>query len=96
MVTEGQAEPWETVTTPASLPGPRHVQLPARARHRQLQRAVSGSARLPTELWAFLFWGAEYWLKRRDQGDDRYLAAFSRVLAGRLVRRPLTGRARGS
>jgi hypothetical protein len=33
-------------------------------------------------LWAVLFWGAEYWLKRRDQGDDRYLGAFVRVLEG--------------
>jgi hypothetical protein len=36
---------------------------------------------VPGGLWAYLFWGAEYWLKRRDQGDERYLAAFTRVLA---------------
>jgi len=82
MVTEAQAEPWETVTTPPSEPGsgmfsclPEHV---VENYNAALQLASSA----PYGLWAFLFWGAEYWLKRRDQGDDRYLAAFSRVLAG--------------
>jgi hypothetical protein len=37
---------------------------------------------LPGGLWAYLFWGAEYWLLRRQQGDDSYLGAFARVLAG--------------
>ena len=82
MVTEAQAEPWETVTTPPSEPGtgmfsclPEHV---VENYNAALQLASSA----PDGLWALLFWGAEYWLKRRDQGDDRYLAAFSRVLAG--------------
>jgi hypothetical protein len=81
MVTEGQAEPWETVTTPPSLPGrgmfsclPDHVIANYNCA-RQLGSGVAGG------LWAYLFWGAEYWLKRRDQGDGTYLAAFDRVLA---------------
>jgi hypothetical protein len=81
MVTEGQAEPWETVTTPPSQPGagmfsclPEHVIGNYNAGLRL------GDA-TPDGLWAFLFWGAEYWLRRRHQGDNRYLAAFSRVLA---------------
>lgn len=82
MVTEGQAEPWETVTTPPSRDGsgmfsclPEHVVENYNA-GLQLGRGAPGG------LWAYLFWGAEYWLRRREQGDNRYLAAFSRILAG--------------
>jgi hypothetical protein len=80
MVTEGQAEPWETVTTPPSEPGsgmfsclPEHV-IENYNEGLELGGAAAGG------LWAYLFWGAEYWLRRREQGDNRYLAAFSRVL----------------
>ncbi len=82
MVTEGQAEPWETVTTPPSQAGngmfsclPEHVVENYNAALR-LGRGAPGG------LWAFLFWGAEYWLRRHEQGDSRYLAAFGRILAG--------------
>lgn len=81
MISEGQAEPWETVTTPPSQPGrgmfsclPEHVIANYNC-GMQLGRCAPGG------LWAFLFWGAEYWLKRQQQGDGSYLAAFSRVLA---------------
>ena len=80
LVTEGQAEPWETVTTPPSPPGlgmfsclPEHVI----SNYNAGLRLGSGAG----GLWAYLFWGAEYWLKRRAQGDDSYLAAFGRVLS---------------
>lgn len=33
-----------------------------------------------SDAWAYLFWGAEYWLLRRQHGDHRYLDAFTRVL----------------
>lgn len=81
MVTEGQAEPWETMTTPPSPAGggmfsclPEHV-------IGNYNAAMRLGAAAPDGLWAYLFWGAEYWLKRRDQGDDSYLSAFGRVLA---------------
>jgi hypothetical protein len=80
MIAEGQAEPWETVTTP---PSPA-----ARGMYSCLPEHVidnyNAGMRLggPDGLWAYLFWGAEYWLKRRQQGDDSYLAAFARVLGG--------------
>jgi hypothetical protein len=82
MVTEGQAEPWETVTTPPSLPGramfsclPEHI-IDNYNAAMQLGQAAPGG------LWAYLFWGAEYWVKRSQQGDDSYQAAFERVLTG--------------
>ena len=82
MVTEGQAEPWETVTTPPSLPGramfsclPEHV-------IDNYNAALLLGATVPAGLWAYLFWGAEYWVKRSQQGDDSYLSAFGRVLDG--------------
>jgi hypothetical protein len=82
MLTEGQAEPWEAVTTPPSPPGrgmysclPEHVV-------GNYNAAMRLGAAAPGGLWAYLFWGAEYWLRRREQGDDSYLAAFSRILAG--------------
>jgi hypothetical protein len=34
------------------------------------------------DLYAYLFWGAEYWLLRQQGGDDSYLQAFARVLTG--------------
>jgi glycosyl hydrolase family 42 (putative beta-galactosidase) len=81
MIAEGQAEPWEAVTTPPSPDGgqmasclPEHVI----GNYSQCLR-ICGE--LPRGLWAYLFWGAEYWLLRRRQGDPRYLDAFARVLA---------------
>ena len=31
-------------------------------------------------LYAYLFWGAEYWLARQRSGDPRYIQAFARIL----------------
>ncbi|HUC21976.1 MAG TPA: beta-galactosidase [Streptosporangiaceae bacterium] len=81
MVAEGQGEPWETMTTPPSTPG--------RAMYSCLPEHVIGNYNsamrlgrsVPAGLWAYLFWGAEYWLLRKQQGDDSYLKAFGRVLA---------------
>ena len=42
---------------------------------------------------AYLFWGAEYWLAREQQGDPRYRQAFERVLA---ESGPVSGSAPGS
>jgi hypothetical protein len=33
-----------------------------------------------THIGAYLFWGAEYWVRRDLDGDPRYLKAFSRIL----------------
>lgn len=79
MIAEGQAEPWEAVTTPPSPPGlamasclPEHV-IGNYNECMRVSRETSGG------MWAYLFWGAEYWVLRDRQGDPRYLRAFARV-----------------
>lgn len=83
MVAEGQAEPWETVTTPPS-PSARAMSscLPEHVitNYNQSMR-WQGDGRRGIGLWSYLFWGAEYWLAREEQGDSSYLGAFRRVLA---------------
>ena len=80
MIAEGQAEPWEAVTTPPSPAGramysclPEHV-------IENYSQCMRWTGRRPCVLDAYLFWGAEYWLLRERQGDPRYLRAFARVL----------------
>jgi hypothetical protein len=34
----------------------------------------------PAGLYAYLFWGAEYWVLRQHGGDARYMQAFGRIL----------------
>jgi hypothetical protein len=78
MIAEGQAEPWEAVTTPPS-PGGRAMYscLPEHVIENYSQ-CMRWQAR--GDAWAYLFWGAEYWVLRHQQGDPRYLDAFARVL----------------
>jgi len=79
MIAEGQAEPWEAVTTP---PDPaRHEMYSCRPEHviGNYNEAIRRSR--PVPVWAYLFWGAEYWLLRERGGDRRYVDAFARVLA---------------
>ena len=80
MIAEGQAEPWEAVTTPPSPPG--------RAMYscgpEDLIATYGHCMRWPrpptSVIEGYLFWGAEYWLQRERQGDPSYLRAFARVL----------------
>jgi hypothetical protein len=80
MVTEGQAEPWEAVTTP---PNPQaqgmYSCLPNQviANYNQWMR---WSRQADFALDAYLFWGAEYWVLRAQSGDASYLGAFARIL----------------
>jgi glycosyl hydrolase family 42 (putative beta-galactosidase) len=80
MIAEGQAEPWEAVTTPPS---------PARramysCRPEDLignyNQCMRWTDRQAVTADGYLFWGAEYWLLRERQGDPSYLGAFRRVL----------------
>jgi hypothetical protein len=84
MITEGQAEPWETSTTPPNPPdGGMYSCLPEQliANYNHCMRWAGQQA-----LYAYLFWGAEYWLLREQCGDARYIRAFARVLDQRSYR----------
>ncbi len=79
MIAEGQAEPWESVTTPPNPSGkgmysclPEHVI--------SNYNTCVGWAQPGALLYAYLFWGAEYWLLRKQNADSSYLRAFARIL----------------
>ncbi len=79
MITEGQAEPWETVTNP---PNPSRQSM-----YSCLPEHVIGNyntcmrwSQPDTPLYAYLFWGAEYWMLRKQSGDTSYIQAFNRIL----------------
>jgi hypothetical protein len=79
LVAEGQAEPWEAVTTPPNPHGlGMYSCLPQRliANYNTWMDAAGPGA----PLYAYLFWGAEYWILRRQAGDPSYLQAFARLL----------------
>jgi hypothetical protein len=80
IIVEGQAEPWEAVTTP---PSPRdramYSCLPEHVIENYSQ-CMRWNQQGGCALGAYLFWGAEYWVLRQQQGDPRYLRAFARVL----------------
>ncbi|EFH84291.1 beta-galactosidase [Ktedonobacter racemifer] len=79
MIAEGQAEPWETVTTPPNPDGQgMYSCLPEQIiRNYNACMRWSGSE---TSLYAYLFWGAEYWMLRKQGTDTSYLQAFARIL----------------
>ena len=80
MISEGQAEPWETVTTP---PNPNtwgmYSCLPEQVIENYNQ-CMRWNQQETSHLYAYLFWGAEYWVLRDACGDPRYLQAFARIL----------------
>jgi hypothetical protein len=79
IVSEGQAEPWEAVTTPPSPDGEAMYSCSAESLVDTYNRWMrwTGPSR---PLSAYLFWGAEYWIHRQRAGDDSYIGAFERVL----------------
>jgi len=78
MVTEGQAEPWELTTVP---PSPQHY-APYSCTPQDLIENYNSWASWACchPLYAYLFWGAEYWILRWNHGDQQYLRAFARIL----------------
>jgi len=80
LIAEGQAEPWEAVTTPPDPRGQVMYSCPPEqliSTYNHCMRTFRQAAVAP---WAYLFWGAEYWLLRQRHGDDSYVQAFSRIL----------------
>ena len=79
MVAEGQAEPWEAVTTPPNPDGlGMYSCLPEQviANYNTCMRW----SQQESPLYAYLFWGAEYWMLRKQSDDSSYLRAFDRIL----------------
>ena len=79
MIAEGQGEPWETVTTPPNPGGqgmysclPEHIITN--------YNTCMGWVGQEAPLYAYLFWGAEYWMLRKQNADPSYLQAFARIL----------------
>ncbi len=80
MIAEGQAEPWETVTTP---PNPSKQGMYSCLPEQIITNynTCIRWSKPETPLYAYLFWGAEYWLLRKQySADPAYLQAFIRIL----------------
>ncbi|HKN49883.1 MAG TPA: hypothetical protein VJ010_06610, partial [Actinomycetota bacterium] len=80
MISEGQAEPWEAVTVPPSPQDQAMYSCPPERVIENYNRCM-GWSQAATSPWAYLFWGADYWVLRQHQGDPSYLGAFGRILA---------------
>ncbi len=79
LIAEGQAEPWETVTIPPNPGGygmasclPEHIIT-------NYNTCMSWGGQ-ETALYAYLFWGVEYWVLRQQNADPSYLQAFAHIL----------------
>jgi hypothetical protein len=79
MVSEGQAEPWEAVTVPPNLAGQAMYSCLPDNIVETYNGCLAGS-HPSAALYAYLFWGAEYWVLREQSGDPSYLGAFARIL----------------
>jgi hypothetical protein len=80
MITEGQAEPWESVTVPPNALGRAMASCPPERVIENYNRCMRWARQTGSTLDAYLFWGAEYWLLRQQGGDESYLGAFERIL----------------
>jgi hypothetical protein len=80
LISEGQAEPWEAVTTPPSpINQGMYTCLPEHLISNYNACLNCQGERTPS-LYAYLFWGAEYWMLRKQGRDASYLQAFARIL----------------
>ncbi len=79
LITEGQAEPWEAVTIPAN---PHNQGLYSCLPEHLISNynTCMGWFGEQVPLYAYLFWGAEYWMLRKQSHDSSYLHAFERIL----------------
>lgn len=80
MISEGQAEPWESVTTP---PNPQDMAMHSCMPEHVIEnynQCIRWRRESDFPLDAYLFWGAEYWALRQQSGDPSYIKAFARIL----------------
>ena len=80
MITEGQAEPWERVTTPPSPPHAAMYSCPPEQVIANYNATMRGARAATLSLEAYFFWGAEYWVLRAATGDNSYLGTVARIL----------------
>jgi hypothetical protein len=80
MISEGQAEPWESVTTPPNPAGKGMFSCMAEQVIANYNRCIRWARDGGVSLDSYLFWGAEYWVLRKQSGDPSYMDAFNRVL----------------
>jgi hypothetical protein len=80
MVSEGQAEPWEAVTLPPN-PEQRTMFSCSPADTIGNYNAAMAWSEADEPIYAYLFWGAEYWILRERSGDPSYLQAAARILS---------------
>jgi Beta-galactosidase len=80
MISEGQAEPWEAVATPPNPHGREMYSCMPEQVIVNYNQCMSWARPGDFRLYAYLFWGAEYWVLREQSGDARYMRAFARVL----------------
>ena len=79
LITEGQAEPWEALTVPSNpLNQAMYSCLPEHILGNYNACMSWFGEQVP--LFAYLFWGAEYWMLRKQSLDSSYLQAFERIL----------------
>jgi hypothetical protein len=79
LISEGQAEPWETITVP---PNPNSQAMYSCMPEQIIvnYNTCMGWSEPQAELYAYLFWGAEYWMLRKKSSDVSYMRAFERIL----------------
>ena len=79
LIAEGQAEPWETMTIP---PNPYKQGMYSCLPEHVITNynTCMRWSRQKDSLYAYLFWGAEYWMLRKQCADSSYLQAFARIL----------------
>jgi hypothetical protein len=79
VATEGQAEPWEAVTVPANPFNQAMYSCPSEQIIINFN-TCKGWFGEQTPLYAYLFWGPEYWMLRKKSMDSSYLQAFECIL----------------
>ena len=80
LISEGQAEPWEALTVPSNpLEQAMFSCLPEHMLDNY--NTCMGWFGDQVPLYAYLFWGAEYWMLRKQSMDPSYLKVFERILA---------------
>jgi hypothetical protein len=80
LISEGQAEPWEAVTTPPNPVRQAMYSCPPERVIENYNTCMTWTREAASALEAYLFWGAEYWILRHKSGDPSYLQAVNRIL----------------